>query len=225
MQKYGKLKVSGGNMQVNIDNNIINVEIIRKNNKNLYMRFKDKDTLIVTCNRFVREKEILKMIDQNKNTLKKMWISKEKEEREDLFFQYLGKSYTKLFDGITTKPYFDGDMIVAKDEKILKRFFKEECNRVFQMELNRILKYFPPVPQFVLRIRTMKTRWGVNNRGSKSITLNSELLKKDLDLIDYVIIHELCHFKEPNHSVRFWNHVEEYYPKYKEARKRLRGDL
>ena len=69
----------------------------------------------------------------------------------------------------------------------------------------------------------MKTRWGVNNNGSHTITLNSELIKKDLDLIDYVIIHELCHFYEPNHSSNFWRHVEEYYPKYKEARKRLRG--
>ena len=69
----------------------------------------------------------------------------------------------------------------------------------------------------------MKTRWGVNNRTSKTITLNSELLKKEIDLLDYVIIHELCHFYEPNHSFKFWAHVEKYYPKYKEARKRLRS--
>lgn len=42
-------------------------------------------------------------------------------------------------------------------------------------------------------------------------------------LLDYVIIHELCHFYEANHSSRFWDHVSEYYPKYKEARRRLRG--
>ena len=69
----------------------------------------------------------------------------------------------------------------------------------------------------------MKTRWGVNNRGNNTITLNTELLKKEIDLLDYVIIHELCHFYEANHSSRFWAHVEKYYPKYKEARKRLRS--
>ena len=68
----------------------------------------------------------------------------------------------------------------------------------------------------------MKTRWGVNNLTQKTITLNSELLKKDLDLLDYVIIHELCHFYEANHSANFWRHVEEYYPHYKEARRRLK---
>ena len=69
----------------------------------------------------------------------------------------------------------------------------------------------------------MKTRWGVCNRGNNTITLNTELLKKDIDLLDYVIIHELCHFYEPNHSANFWNWVAKYYPNYKEARKRLRG--
>ena len=68
----------------------------------------------------------------------------------------------------------------------------------------------------------MKTRWGVNNLSNKTITLNSELLKKEIDLLDYVIIHELCHFYEANHSSRFWEHVSKYYPKYKEARRRLR---
>ena len=68
----------------------------------------------------------------------------------------------------------------------------------------------------------MKTRWGVCNRSSNVITLNTELLKKEIDLIDYVIIHELCHFYEANHSSRFWKQVEKRYPKYKEARKRMK---
>ena len=68
----------------------------------------------------------------------------------------------------------------------------------------------------------MKTRWGVNNVTKRIITLNSELLKKEPHLLDYVIIHELCHFYEANHSSRFWAHVSEYYPDYKKARKELR---
>ena len=71
----------------------------------------------------------------------------------------------------------------------------------------------------------MKTRWGVCNVRDKIITLNTELLKRDIDLLDYVIIHEMCHFYEANHSVRFWQKVEKYYPNYKLARKRLREGL
>ena len=85
-------------------------------------------------------------------------------------------------------------------------------------------KFLPKPPKMpTLCYRTMKTRWGVNNITRRIITLNSELLKKKVHLIDYVIIHELCHFYEANHSKRFWEHVSRYYPKYKEARKELRG--
>ena len=51
--------------------------------------------------------------------------------------------------------------------------------------------------------------------------LNSELLKKDVRLIDYVVVHELSHFKEANHSDKFWHEVSLRYPNYKEARKEL----
>jgi len=81
---------------------------------------------------------------------------------------------------------------------------------------------FNDLPEFKLRIRYMKTRWGVCNKSSMSVTLNSELIHKDVALIDYVIIHELCHFKYMNHSNAFWKEVEKYYPYYKLARKRLK---
>ena len=48
----------------------------------------------------------------------------------------------------------------------------------------------------------MTTRWGVCNRTDKVVTLNSELVKRTKEELDYVIIHELCHFYEGNHSSR-----------------------
>ena len=209
-------------MQVILDDKTFNVEIIRKPNKNIYMRLKDSHTISVSANRFVSEKEIEKIIYKNEDSLLKMVKNKEKEEAKENFFWYLGKSYTKIFDGTSKEVSFMQDCVVAKDEKTLEKFYQKECLRVFESEVDRIVPYFNNIPRFSLRIRKMKTRWGVNNRGNNTITLNSELLKKDLDLLDYVIIHELCHFYEANHSSRFWLHVSEYYPKYKEARRRLR---
>ena len=55
----------------------------------------------------------------------------------------------------------------------------------------------------------------------RAITLNTELIKKDVHLIDYVIVHELSHFKHMDHSPAFWNEVAQHYPYYKEARKEL----
>ena len=55
-----------------------------------------------------------------------------------------------------------------------------------------------------------------------TITINTELITKDVHLIDYVIIHELSHFKHMNHSKEFWQYVEKVYPYYKKARKELK---
>ena len=56
----------------------------------------------------------------------------------------------------------------------------------------------------------------------KNKNIKRDFIKKDIDLIDYVIIHELCHFYEANHSKKFWDLVSIYYPDYKNARKRLK---
>ena len=68
----------------------------------------------------------------------------------------------------------------------------------------------------------MTTRWGVCNRTDKVVTLNSELVKRTKEELDYVIIHELCHFYEGNHSSRFWEHVSKYCPNYKYLRKTMK---
>ena len=210
-------------MQVQIDGEEVEVKIIYKRNKNIYLRFDENGTLVATCNRLVREKEILTLIEKNQEKIIKMYRSMKKTQNEERFFLYLGKKYTIVYNENIKEPTFDADLLFVKNKKALDKFYKKEVERIFTSEVNRILPYFSNIPPFTLRFRTMKTRWGVNNRGSHSITLNTELLKKDLDLLDYVIIHELCHFYEPNHSPRFWHHVEKYYPKYKEARKRLRS--
>ena len=60
--------------------------------------------------------------------------------------------------------------------------------------------------------------------GEKLIKLNSELIKYSINEIDYVIVHELSHFIEFNHSKNFWKYVKKYYPNYKEAQKVLKEE-
>ena len=68
----------------------------------------------------------------------------------------------------------------------------------------------------------MTTRWGVCNTKSKTVTLNLELIKRDLKYLDYVIVHELSHLIEGNHSNRFWALVEKNFPNYKQMRKEMK---
>ncbi len=210
-------------MQKCIDGDLIDIIIVYKKNKNIYLRFQEDKKLYATCNRFVKEKDIEKLIDNNINKITKMYQAVCKAQEQDSFFNYLGKQYTICYNENIKKTYFDGDIVFSPNEKKLQKFYQSEVVRIFSYEVERMIPYFENIPKFTLKFRTMKTRWGVNNRSSNSITLNTELLKKDIDLLDYVIIHELCHFYEANHSSKFWNQVKKYYPNYKDARKRLRS--
>lgn len=209
-------------MLVQLGDYEVPVEIEKKNNKNVYFRVKEDGTLYVTCNRFVSQRDINRMIKDIEKSLLKMYESAMKKYERDLSFYYLGNPYTKVFDDSIKKVYIEDDMIYAKNQKQLDKWYKDECLRVFNERIDECLKLFDDIPMFSLKIRCMKTRWGVNNVTRRIITLNSELLKKATTLIDYVIIHELCHFYEANHSSRFWKQVELRYPKYKEARKRMK---
>ncbi len=191
-----------------------------KNNKNLYIIARDENTLEVTCNPFMTTKKIMKVIKENEPKIISMLKQKEKEALKDKDFWYLGKPYQIIYESVS-HPYFEAEKIHVKSEQALQKFYNVETERVFKSEVERILPFFKNIPFFTLKIRKMKTRWGVNNLTQKTITLNSELLKKDLDLLDYVIIHELCHFYEAIHIANFWRNVEEYYTNYKYARMRL----
>ena len=146
------------------------------------------------------------------------------KENNNLYFHYLGKQTTIVYDDKLTMTTIEDNIIYTKNEKQFEKWYKEECYRVFNDRIDYLLPHFANIPNFTFKIRKMSSRWGVNNVTKRIITLNTELLKKDISLIDYVIVHELCHFYEGNHSERFWYQVSLRYPNYKEARKRLRNE-
>lgn len=70
-------------------------------------------------------------------------------------------------------------------------------------------------------LQRMKTKWGSCNHSAGHIRLNTELVKKPKDLLEYVIVHEMVHLIEPTHSDRFIAILEEHYPTWREARAEL----
>ncbi|WP_291865030.1 MULTISPECIES: M48 family metallopeptidase [unclassified Candidatus Accumulibacter] len=70
-------------------------------------------------------------------------------------------------------------------------------------------------------LQRMKTKWGSCNHRAGSIRLNSELVKKPRDLLEYVVVHEMLHLVEPTHSERFVALLDQHFPTWREARAEL----
>lgn len=70
-------------------------------------------------------------------------------------------------------------------------------------------------------LQRMKTKWGGCNHRAGNIRLNTELVKKPKDLLEYVVVHEMLHLIEPTHSERFVALLEQHYPIWREARAEL----
>lgn len=70
-------------------------------------------------------------------------------------------------------------------------------------------------------LQRMKTKWGSCNHKAGHIRLNTELVKKPKDLVEYVIVHEMVHLLEPTHNDRFIAILDKYYPSWREARAEL----
>jgi predicted metal-dependent hydrolase len=70
-------------------------------------------------------------------------------------------------------------------------------------------------------LQRMKTRWGGCNHHARHIRLNTELVKKPRDLLEYVVVHEMLHLIEPKHNERFFELLSRHYPTWREARAEL----
>lgn len=71
------------------------------------------------------------------------------------------------------------------------------------------------------RIRTMKTKWGTCNLDANRIWLNTELAKKPIECIEYVLVHEMVHLIERNHNETFIAYMDKFLPKWKHLREEL----
>jgi len=212
-------------MKIELDNEIYNVVVERKRStKNTYIRIHDNLDIYVTCNILTSDRFIINLIKSKEKQILKMIERVKKKQDKEEYFYYLGKKYDLVYlnkKGIS----FGEEKVFVNPDFDLDKWYKKEASKVFQIELDKMYNSFIyKIPYPSLCIRKMKTRWGVCNVKTHKVTLNLELIKKDIKYLDYVIVHELSHLLYANHSREFWNCVGENFKDYKKIRKELKQD-
>ena len=107
-----------------------------------------------------------------------------------------------------------------KKQKMVSRYLDEQCRTVFGEIISEIYPVFQKygVPMPTLQIRDMETRWGPCLEKKGVITLNKRLLEAPRNCIEYVVMHEFCHFIHPNHSKHFYSFLAMLMPDWKERK-------
>ncbi|NLI59245.1 MAG: M48 family metallopeptidase [Clostridium sp.] len=229
-----------------LDSEKIQYKIVRSNRKTVAIQLLEDGNVKVSAPFSVTKKQIDEIIKD-----KISWILKKQEELKRIYIEknidrkfedgekisYLGKEFSlkiiKAKEYIQPKVVIDNDnMVIYINEKFIDKDAKENIRNIIKkwlverfrdVAVDRIKKYsfLIGVNPTKITIREQKTRWGsCSSKGN--INLNWKLVMAPMEVIDYVIVHELCHMIEMNHSKNYWNIVSTVMPDYKNHRKWLK---
>ncbi len=213
-------------MNLEINGKQVEVIIERKKIKNTYIRVKEDLKIYVSTNRFSSDSFIRDLIFKNEKSIIEMLDREYRRLEKKKKFFYLGKEYHVILCDVYKQPFFDGDNVFVRSHEDLDKFLYKNSRIVLPERLKMVYDKInnPNIPYPKVNIRKMTRKWGYCNKAKKLVMLNSELIKFSVDDIDYVIVHELCHFLHFNHSPSFWESVKKYKPDYKKNRKVLREE-
>ena len=115
----------------------------------------------------------------------------------------------------------DNDDRLFKVKPLIDKWYQHKAKSIFHERLNKMLPkatWVTGIPSF--RVMAMKKQWGsCSTKGN--LMLNPHLIKAPKECIDYVILHELCHIAEHNHSEKFWRLLTQVMPNWKEVKAKL----
>ncbi len=120
---------------------------------------------------------------------------------------------------VTLRKDFDDPAVKVKP--LIDKWYQRKAKAIFHERLNKILPkatWVTDIPSF--RVMAMKKQWG-SCSAKGNLMLNPHLIKASKECIDYVILHELCHIDEHNHSEKFWRLLTQVMPNWKEIKAKL----
>ncbi|UJZ87085.1 M48 family metallopeptidase [Heyndrickxia coagulans] len=225
--------------QIEYANKIIDFVVKRKKVKNVNLNIKPDMTIEVTANDrvpldficdFVKTKGawILKNVKTFKDV--QAFRQSEREYVSGETFKYLGKQYrlrviqeeeekVKYFRGFIYLYVKDTENVNRK-AKLIDEWYREKSQKTFNESLD---KMFPLVQKYGVEkpnidLRSMKARWGSALTEKNTILLNTELIKAPKYCIDYVVLHELIHFKYNDHSDNFYKMLYSLMPDWEKRK-------
>jgi predicted metal-dependent hydrolase len=207
--------------------------------RKVWFRFKGDGILRITVPRGLPLPELMDIIKKNTLWIQEHYsLSKPIPVAEGITdgapLTYRGQKLTlRLEEGpegtVTIKKtaqhlHFQGDptLTPAAITAVLTHWYREEARRVLT-EKTLVFAALMKLTFQKLFIKDQKTRWG-SCSGKGNINYNFRLVMAPEEIMDYVVVHELCHLAHPNHSQEFWQMVGRYCPQYKEARKWLKDN-
>ena len=174
------------------------VTVIRSNRKTVAIQVNSDRSVTVRAPRSASEKDIEEILKK-----KEAWISKHIEKIKETKERFEAEPTEKL----------TREKVIALADEALK-------------VIPERVEYFAKVIGVTygkITVRNQKTRWGsCSSKGN--LNFNCLLMLAPPEVLDYVVVHELCHRKQMNHSKAFWLEVEKVLPNYKEVRKWLKEE-
>ncbi len=194
----------------------------KRGQKNTYIKVKKDLKVTVTTGLLTSERFIENLISEHYDRICRMIDFQEAKIHNNQGFFYLGKQYVVIYSEQKDIVFSNDKVYMPHDFDVVK-WYRKQAKELFLERLNlNYEKFTKKIPYPSLKIRKMTSRWGVCNIQTHEITLNLELIKRDVSYLDYVIIHEMCHLIHGDHSTAFWKLVEDNMPNYKKYREEMK---
>lgn len=222
---------------IETENGKISYELLRKNVKNINFRIKTDGIVYISAARAVPEEYIKGLLRKNSlkfvSEINRLKENAKKSDNED-GFHLLGKKYAVEFipSRENRAVLTDRLRVYAERKELLDRitedFLTEKINEVFPKAVERVRRLIEreglPAPT-AIRVKDMKSRWGSCSLKTGAISLNRRLIKYPTGCLEYVILHEMAHFRHRGHDKSFYGFVEKYMKDYKKYEAILREPL
>ena len=203
--------------------------ITKKKIKNFILRIYPDSSIAVSAPLHASDREI-----ENFILSKKAWIEKTLEKVKKLkddSIKILGKNVEKkvIQSDLERISLTDRNIFIysknIEEIEIEKKFLEWKYNKLKEIIEEAIEKYTKLLNTEInyYKIKKLSSAWGIYHRRENYISFNIDLIEKDIESIDYVVLHEICHIFYMDHQKKFWALVEKYMPDYKIRRKKLKS--